>query len=320
MLAVAVAGAAITPVAASAAPVEPDPQVAGIGPAAANDRVKRSSSRSRDVTGDGLPDIVAREPGLNNGSLWVYTNSGSQTFSAKTLVGTGWNTHNWVGVAELTGDTDEYETAAEKPADLIARRASDGALFIYPHSGTLNGGSTFRTAVQVGTGWNSMVQMSVADVTADGFDDIVASDAQDNTWVYPHSGTFNGTQTFKARVLVRKGRGAWDLFPEWRRENPDMVTAFLATGQVLGSAHTNTFKGEDTWLRTSEEIATNIFTHPTTTSVSLLDFTGDGRDDMVRRQPDGKLFLYPFLGWGKNPALGPAKQIGSGWQIMDLIT
>jgi hypothetical protein len=52
----------------------------------------------------------------------------------------------------------------------------------------------------------------------------------------------------------------------------------------------------------------------------LLDFNGDGRDDMVKRQPDGKLFLYPFLGWGKNPALGPPKQIGTGWQIMDLIT
>src|SRR5436189_1350815 len=73
---------------------------AGPAPAltAANDNIQRSTSKSRDVTGDGWPDIVAREPGVNNGALWVYphsrTVSGPSTFQPRVLVGTGWNIHN----------------------------------------------------------------------------------------------------------------------------------------------------------------------------------------------------------------------------------
>jgi hypothetical protein len=295
------------------------------GPAAAGDRVQRSGTHSHDLTGDGVPDLLARQPDLNNGALWIYTNSGklqgTSTFNAKTLVGSGWNSMNWVGTAEITGDGDEYEKVAEPPADLIGRRASDGALFVYPHSGTLNAGATFKPAVQIGTGWNSMVWMTLADVTTDGFDDIVGIDAQDNMWVYAHSGTFNAGATFKPRVQVRKGRPLWTLLPTWSRENADMVGASLATGEMMGCAHTNKFNGLNTFHTDCKTLApVGTFAQPTTSWLSLVDADGDGTDDVLKRLPNGQLAIYPFLGWNNNPVLGSPVVVGSGWNIMDLIT
>ncbi|MFI5588433.1 hypothetical protein ACIA5G_25500 [Amycolatopsis sp. NPDC051758] len=297
------------------------------GPAAAGDRVQRSGTHSHDLTGDGVPDLLARQPDLSNGSLWVYTGSGklqgTSTFTAKTLVRTGMNSFNWVGTAEVTpnGDSDEFEKVAEPPADLIGRRESDGALFVYPHSGTFNGGSTFKPAVQVGTGWNSMVWMTLADVTTDGFDDIISIDAQDNMWVYPHSGTFNGTSTFKARVQVRKGRPLWNLMPTWSRENADMVGASTATGEMIGCAHTNKFNGLNTFHTDCKTLApVGTFAQPTTSWISLADADGSGTDDVIKRLPNGQLTVYPFLGWNHNPVLGSPVVVGSGWNSMDLIT
>nr|WP_235038451.1 hypothetical protein [Kibdelosporangium aridum] len=150
----ATACALLTPVQASAV----EPRAADASTAVAGEMVQRASTRSHDLTGDGIPDLLARQPDLSNGSLWVYTNSGklqgTSTFTAKTLVR-----------------------------------------------------------------------------------------AQDNWWGYPHSGTFDGLNTFKARTQVRKGRPLWNLMPTWTRENPDMVSASEATGEMYGCAHTNKFDG-----------------------------------------------------------------------------
>jgi hypothetical protein len=300
------------------------------------DRIQRSTARSHDVTGDGWPDIIARQPGLNNGTLWAYTHSqrvqGTSTFSAKTMVLTGANAYNWIGVAEVTGDTDEYETAHEKPADLIVRRASDGALLVMPHSGSLNGTSTWGTPVQVGNSWNGLEWISTGDVNVDGFDDILAFD--DNTgklYVYIHTGKFVGVGTFRSALLLNDdpdGDGTWvDEFAfltEWNRENPDLVAAALDDGETAAARHLNRFTGGLPWDVNEAnvfDVSTGLFTHDTTYYMFLIDINGDGKDDIVKSMPDGKLMYYPFRGWGTSPALGSPVQIGTGgWQVMDLLT
>ncbi|MEU4446943.1 hypothetical protein AB0K14_07720 [Actinosynnema sp. NPDC050801] len=295
-----------------------------VTPLAAGDSVQRTASRSRDVTGDGWPDIVARQPGINNGALWVYTHSGRlqgmSTFSAKTLAGTNWNIYNWIGVAEVTGD--ESEVVAEAPADLVARRASDGALLVYPHSGTLNGTLTWGTPVVVGSGWNSQTKIILADVSGDGYDDILSFDGFGKWWVYPHSGNFDATRTFLPRVQVGQdsvGWIGWVMATSWYRENPDRIITVNGSGEVLAGRHSQKFNGTGTF---AEEVLLSgaVFNWQTTTSLSLVDINGNGNDDIVKRLPDGKLMAYPYLGWGASPAFGAPVQVGQGWQIMDLIT
>ncbi|WP_290052608.1 FG-GAP repeat domain-containing protein [Amycolatopsis solani] len=78
-------------VAASPAPREP-------ASTAAADYTQRSSARSRDLTGDGLPDILTRQPGLDSGALWGYPNSGTlngtKTLAPRVEIGRGWNIYN----------------------------------------------------------------------------------------------------------------------------------------------------------------------------------------------------------------------------------
>lgn len=296
-----------------------------VGPAVAGDTVQRSATHSHDLTGDGVPDLLSRQPGLDGGSLWVYPGSGAlqgmTTFQARTEVMKNFNGYNWVGVAEMTGDTEEYETVSEQPADLVARRETDGALFVFPHSGRLNGLSTFGAPVQIGKSFNSQVWITLADVTADGFDDVVTIDAQDYRWVYPHKGTFKPLDTLGARVGLGRGRPLWELRPNWSRENPDMAAASLATGEMYACAHTNTFKGENTYGTDCRTIApVGTFANPTTSWLSLIDADGDGDEDILKRQPDGNLYVYRFNGWYSNPMLAPPVQVGRSWNSMDLMT
>jgi len=324
VLAMAIFGATVVPpVVESAAAAEPELGRITI----AADYTQRTGSRARDLTGDGVADIVARQPGIDNGALWVYHGTGSingmSTLVDRTKIGQGWNIFNWIATAEITGDTEDSETIPEMPADVLARRASDGALLVYPHSGTLNGLSTLGAPVVIGTGWNSMTSIVLADVTGDGFDDILASDNSDNSdnlWLYPHSRVFNGTSTFGARVLVRQGRLGWLYSTEWTTDFPDLVTNFIATGDMQDAPHQRKVDGTGTWRQAGTQISANQFTGDLLDILILADLNADGRDDVVVRGLDGSLVVFPFRGVNGLGTFGSPTVIGSGWNIMDMIT
>ncbi|WP_083707185.1 FG-GAP-like repeat-containing protein [Intrasporangium flavum] len=92
-----------------------------------------------DVTGDGRPDVMAREP--STGRLWLLAGTGAGGFAAPVLVGTGWN-----GMTALAspGDFD-----GDRVGDVLARDGA-GVLWLYPR--TASGGWSPRR--QVSTGWN----------------------------------------------------------------------------------------------------------------------------------------------------------------------
>ncbi|MFI1098722.1 FG-GAP repeat domain-containing protein [Streptomyces sp. NPDC020917] len=96
-----------------------------------------------DLTGDGKADIVARD---KSGVLWLYKGTGNYKapFSARTRIGSGWNTYNKIlGLGDTNGDGRN---------DLIARDTK-GNLYLYP--GTGKASAPYGARQKIGYSWNS---------------------------------------------------------------------------------------------------------------------------------------------------------------------
>ncbi|MFI1091304.1 N-acetylmuramoyl-L-alanine amidase [Streptomyces sp. NPDC020917] len=150
----------------------------------------------RDVTGDGRPDLVARD---SSGTLWLYQGTGSTTapFAARVKIGAGWNAYNMlVGIGDFTGDGK---------GDMIARDSSGG---LYLYTGTGKAAAPFTAKLKIGTGWqtyNAMV--GAGDLSGDGKPDLVGRDSSGTLWLY--KGTGSTTSPYAARVKVGTG---WQIY------------------------------------------------------------------------------------------------------------
>ncbi|MET0234206.1 MAG: VCBS repeat domain-containing M23 family metallopeptidase, partial [Kibdelosporangium sp.] len=153
---------------------------------------------STDITGDGRPDLLGRTA---SGDLLLYPHSGSvngeATWRSSTKVSHGWGGMTAVSLGDVTGDGW---------SDLLGRTAS-GDLLLYPHSGSVNGEATWRSATKVGHGWGGMTSILLGDVTGDGWSDLVGRTASGDLLLYPHSGSVNGEATWRSSTKVRHG---WD--------------------------------------------------------------------------------------------------------------
>ncbi|MFD0427929.1 FG-GAP repeat domain-containing protein [Streptomyces zhihengii] len=91
--------------------------------------------RPGDLTGDGRPDIVARDTA---GVLWLHPGTGDRKapFAPRTRIGGGWNAYDRL---LSVGDLD-----ADGRADLIAREP-DGDLYRYSGTGTAPGSGRSRS-------------------------------------------------------------------------------------------------------------------------------------------------------------------------------
>ncbi|MGA5494135.1 N-acetylmuramoyl-L-alanine amidase [Streptomyces cinereoruber] len=150
----------------------------------------------RDLTGDGKPDLLARE---KSGVLWLYKGTGTPAvpFERRVQIGVGWQIYNSiVSTGDLSGDGK---------ADFIGRDTS-GALWLYRGTGSAT--TPYGTRVKVGTGWqvyNSIVGPS--DLTGDGKVDFIGRDAAGDLWLY--RGTGSATAPYTARVKVASG---WQIY------------------------------------------------------------------------------------------------------------
>lgn len=147
-----------------------------------------------DVSGDGIPDLVARD--VAAGRLWLFPGTARGRLGTRTQVGIGWHMMDLVvGTGDLTGDG---------LADMVAREKANGRLWLYAGNGA--GGWARRRLV--GTGWLSMNAITaVGDLTRDGVPDLVARDRAGNLWVYPG----NGVGGWLARIKAGIGWQAMDL-------------------------------------------------------------------------------------------------------------
>jgi len=129
-----------------------------------------------DVSGDGLPDVWARERAT--GALWLYTGDGKGGFSSQRVVGQGFQMHDaLVAPGDVTGDG---------LPDLWGRERSTGKLWVYTFDRTGN----FVAQWAVGSGWNMHDTLIAAgDANRDGRADLWARNATTKElYFYPGDG------------------------------------------------------------------------------------------------------------------------------------
>ncbi|HEX6877687.1 MAG TPA: FG-GAP-like repeat-containing protein [Nocardioidaceae bacterium] len=116
---------------------------------------------TRDLTGDGVPDMVARN--ANTLRTGVYPGTAQGGFGAPVLNTTRFSTADQItGVLDMTGDGLN---------DVVARMGTAKSLYLFPGNGT--GG--FRKKRKLADGWSGYgLTAGVGDLTGDGRNDLVA--------------------------------------------------------------------------------------------------------------------------------------------------
>jgi len=191
-------------------------------------------------------------------------------------------------------------------SDVIARRTSTGALYLYPGNGT-NLGSASR----IGTGWNGMSAITrFGDFNRDGHEDVIAREsATGSLWLYPGTGSGLAPR-------VRIGSSGWNSMREITPVGDltgDRFGDLLAVQTSTGNLYL--YPGRGTSLGARRLIGHGWTGYRELTAVG--DFNRDGRVDLVARESaTGFLWLYP----GKVGGLAARSRIGTGWNGMrDLV-
>ncbi|MER5386061.1 VCBS repeat-containing protein [Streptomyces sp. NPDC002688] len=138
---------------------------------------------SGDQTGDGRPDLLARNAA--SGDLYLYAHNGTDGFLPRVKIRSAWTGYKRViGAGDLNGDG---------LGDVLAL---DGSGKLWRYDGTRTG--KLKDRVQVFKDWGRTYKdvIGAGDIDGDGKNDLVSRDTSDNLWL--NTGT--GTGTFKNRV------------------------------------------------------------------------------------------------------------------------
>jgi hypothetical protein len=148
-----------------------------------------------DYTGDRAPDVIAR---TTTGTLKLYKGNGKGGWLSGSggQIGSGWNAFDSISHAgDFTGDSR---------GDIIARKVSDGTLWLYPTTGK----GTWGKAVKIGGGWKPFTAIfGGGDLNGDGTQDLVGRSADGTLYLYPG----NGRGGFLARQTIG---GGWNTMSQ----------------------------------------------------------------------------------------------------------
>ncbi|GAA1671641.1 VCBS repeat-containing protein [Fodinicola feengrottensis] len=262
-----------------------------------------------DVTGDGHPDVVARDPAVDNGTLWIYPNNGSTTgnpWTSRFSAGTGWNIANAIMLADVTGD-GHPDIVARDPA------VDNGTLWIYPHNGSTTA-NPWTSRFWAGTGWNLATALMLGDVTGDGHPEIVARDATGSLWIYPNSGALTSNPWTSSRYPAGTG---WNLADTLMLGDvtgdgrPDVVARDRTGALWIYPGNGSTAGNPWTTSRVAAGIGWQLADR-----LILADVTGDGHLDIVAR-PGGDLWLYPYNGSANGNPWTSRISAGTSWGAID---
>lgn len=147
-----------------------------------------------DVSGDGRPDLIARNS--STGAVYLYKGTSDGKLSSRVKLYDNWKGYKKiVGVGDITGDGK---------ADLLAQDTSNN---LYRYDGKSDG--TFAARVKLFANWGGSYNavVGVGDITDDGRPDLVSRDTSGNLW--RNSG--DGKGSFGSRAQITSGWGGYKL-------------------------------------------------------------------------------------------------------------
>jgi hypothetical protein len=275
------------------------------------------ADRVNQLNRDGYADLMAV---ADNGELFAYhngsvVNANRQPFLGETwrVTGSDWRAARHLAAGDVTGDG--Y-------ADLVAAM-DDGRLAIYGNgieqsaSGVPYAGETWSYQGS----WGSVRQLAVADVTGDGFADLVTVTSDGALSVYANGLRVNGTPF---------GGETWHINGNWsgvrhlaltdvNRDGYADIVAVLDNGQLVGyhngslvNAGRQPFLAE-TWRVNGNWSGVRQFTAG--------EFTGDGYGDILAVESDGTLSVYAngILGSPATPFSARSWSIAGNWSTVRTI-
>jgi hypothetical protein len=146
-----------------------------------------------DMGSDRCAEMLMRMP---TGELRRYNGKCGNSYApsnSHASLGTGWKAYDVLTTpGDLTGD---------KRADLLARKASTGDVYLFANDGA----GKLKPGVKIASGWGVYTKVvGAGDLTGDGIGDVLARDRAGTLWRY--DGT--GTGALKGRVKVFSDWGA----------------------------------------------------------------------------------------------------------------
>ena len=254
------------------------------------DQTVSAPSFPRDLTGDGLGDVVAVHG--TTGALRLYRGKGDGSVTSAAAI----NNSDW-RVMRLTFTAGTWN--ADHLADVMAVWP-DGSLYAYP--GKLGGGLSAGT--KIATGWQVYdLAFPVGDFDGDRCTDVVSRRADDGT-LWLHSGNCVGG--IKRSLRVGTGWGPFTEVFSGGDFNGDGRSDVLARSSA-GTLYLYPGNGTGGFgARTTISGRWNAYN----ALFSVGDAGRDGRVDIYGRDTNGALWVIPGKGWG---SVGTPFKVSSGW-------
>ncbi|MDP9692716.1 UNVERIFIED_ORG: GH25 family lysozyme M1 (1,4-beta-N-acetylmuramidase) [Arthrobacter globiformis] len=244
--------------------------------------------------------VGAMPNGWGTYSVWQYSATGPFAGDSNAWNGTLDSLRRFASQADGAVPTPSITSLG----DVVAADAS-GILWDYPATGS----ATFRARKQIGQGWTNLRSINVIDWNADGVLDIVAQwkSGRVNVYVGVASGGFS-----TGPVLAESGWSNYQLtigywlnssyYPHIiTRDDAGMLRLWRNTSGSSVSAGTTLGQG---WSGLN---------------LTMIDFDGDGNQDILAQDLSGALRLYRSNGAGSF-LTEVRKTVGSGWHKMTSVT
>jgi hypothetical protein len=251
---------------------------------------------SRDFSGDQKPDVLTV---ATTGELFLYRGKGTGTFEGgRTTMSTAWGT--W----DLSFSPGDFN--GDGFADVITRRG--GELHLHRGDGKggfLEGGKT----VLIGTsGWAKWTAIfSPGDFNGDGFSDVIVRDPADQLRLYRGNGKGGWLDPTSNLLIGSSGWNKWTAIFSPGDFNGDTFSDVIVR-DPSGQLRLYRGNGKGGWLDPTTNLVIGSSGWNKWTGIfSSGDFTGDGRADVIVRDPNGELRLY--RGNGKGGWIDPSSNI-----------